>query len=55
MCPVCLMTVAMIAAGTGTAGSLTAVVAKKIYDIRASKPNETETPKKESQTKDQLK
>ena len=52
MCPACLMTLAAIAAGTGGAGGLTALVAKKIHDRRASKTNEPKTPHKEPNTKD---
>ena len=37
MCPACLTTLAVIAAGTGSAGGLTAVLAKKLYDRTAAK------------------
>jgi hypothetical protein len=48
------MTVAAIAAGTGTAGGLTAVVAKKIHDRRAPKTNKTQTPNNDSDTKEPI-
>ena len=44
MCPVCFATVAWIAAGTGSAGGLTAFVVKKLRsrsDARTTKSAET--------------
>ena len=37
MCPACLTTLALIAVGTGSAGGLTAVVAKKLHDRTTAK------------------
>ena len=53
MCPACLATLAVIAVGTGSAGGLTAVVAKKIYDRRAAKAQGEPTTLEEPHTKEQ--
>jgi hypothetical protein len=46
MCPACLTTVALIAAGTGSAGGLTALIAKKVVGRirKPAQPAQTETP-----------
>ena len=38
MCPACLSTLVLIAAGAGSAGGLTAFVAKKIHGGKEAKP-----------------
>ena len=42
MCPVCVTTLALIAAGTGSAGGLAAVVARKIRAKPGAKSEELE-------------
>lgn len=54
MCPACLTTLAVIAAGTGSAGGLTAVVAKKLYDMKAAKTHDKATQLEKNPTKEQL-
>ena len=55
MCPACLTTLAVIAAGTGTAGGLTAVVAKKLHDRRAAKSRSLESQSLPTLEKDKRK
>ena len=43
MCPACLTTLALIAAGAGSTGGLTALVVKKLRGERETKDPEPET------------
>ena len=54
MCPACFTTLALIAAGTGSAGGLTAVVAKRLHDRRAAKTRRQSTQLEKAPTKEQL-
>ncbi len=54
MCPACLTTLAVIAAGTASAGGLTAVVAKKLHDRRAAQTNGEPTRLEKTPTKEQV-
>ena len=52
MCPACLTTVALIAAGTGSAGGLAAVMVKKFADRTAAKARQESTRPTESDRKE---
>lgn len=54
MCPACLTTLAVIAAGTGSAGGLTAVVAKKLHDRRVAKTHEAATRAEQPHAKEEV-
>ena len=53
MCPACLTSLALIAVGTGSAGSLAALVAKKLHDRKATKTHEEPNQPMEAETKEQ--
>ena len=54
MCPACLTTLAVIAAGTGSAGGLTAVVVKKLHDRRVAKTHGDPDRPREPHTKERV-
>ena len=52
MCPACLTSLAVIAAGTGSAGGLTALVVKRLYDRRRAKTHGEATQLEKDPTKE---
>jgi hypothetical protein len=52
MCPACLSTLVLIAAGAGSAGGLTAFVAKKLHGGKQEEPREPDERRELPDTKE---
>ena len=55
MCPACLTTLALIAAGTGTAGGAAALVLRKCRRGRGARGSDRTAPAREPRTKESTK